>query len=82
MRRGMSVDMSSSHLYGSVLPLIEKDRVLYELFALNDTLYVGKGREQKLGIELLKRNSFEEADHTVQLFTESFKKYIVTSISF
>lgn len=42
-------------LYSAILPIIEKDTELYELLALVDALRVGKVREKKLAIELLKK---------------------------
>lgn len=42
-------------LYSSVVIAIEKDRLLYELLALVDTLRVGRVREKQLAMEELKK---------------------------
>ena len=42
-------------LYSSFLPLIEQDQDLYALLALTDALRVGKVRERKLAVDLLKK---------------------------
>ena len=53
--KGKTRGQAITPLYKSVPEAVQRDKMLYELLALVDAVRVGKVREQKLAMELLKK---------------------------